>query len=600
MRGPVRIERHDVRDEALAEATEDFFDRIGGAVHRQQECGRELHGWDMVADDLCDYAGARSVADPVIDTDAHAALYSAAEARIGALKLDCAPASASFSVHLTYTGTGVSYFGEGEDTDQDRASTTWDWIQTLYLCLVADLHEENEGAFLTLASAFDEGEVLARGLAYYLFPELGAQRDQVLGYVEAAVTGMANDGELPHPDLLQLYALLSRDEELFWKMMAARLEAHRDSAPDVSPRFLLPIDEIAFAAMAVRMEGWGQPFESDYLPHRLVAGEQGWRGLRVGAYGADKDPGALRVLSQGALKVERSVTVPGRIDRILERLDSHSAENLEDIRGSALVPDMLPGELQRHAEDEIRRFQYSSLADTQERHPRQLEALTHASQYTAAAFTSVTSVEDTVEIPLGPTTVSLPGAASNGDTNEGTRTVAIEYAVLSGSRERLDTLLSYAMDAFAFEDRAESASVHSLYSAALLAYLRAESSRSRTDHNDDQGTVQPTEEVRAAMDEAVAALERHHALPGYPPPPVILLSQLVAGDREGFALALADALEEHRDASGVGRNQGDSDGFVNTRVLALACLARARGWDVPVESDYLPRGVLDHAATLFD
>ncbi|WP_150253157.1 immunity 49 family protein [Nocardiopsis deserti] len=595
----MRIERHDVRDEALAKATEDFTDRIDGSVHRQQECGRELHGWDMVADDLCDYAGARSVAGPAIDTDTHAALYSAAEARIGALKLDCAPASESFSVHLTYTGTGVSYFEEGEGTDQDRAPT-WDWIQTLYLCLVADLHEQNAGAFLSLASAFDEGEVLARGLAYYLFPELGAQRDQVLGYVDSAVTGMANAGELPHPDLLQLYALLSRDEELFWKMMTARLEAHRDSAPDGSPRFLLPIDEIAFAAMAVRLEGWEQPFESDYLPHRLVVGEQGWRGLRVGAYGADKDAGALRVLSQGALVVERPVTVPGRIDRILERLDSHSAEDLEDIQQSSIVPDTLPRELQRYAEDEIRRFQYSSLADSQERHPRQLEALTHASQYTAAAFASVTSVKDTVEVTLGPTTVSLPSVASSGDTNEGTRRVAIEYAVLSGSRERLDALLSHAMDAFALEGRAGSASVYSLYSVALLAYLRAESSRSRADHDDDQGTAQPTGEMRAAMDEAVAALERHQVFPGSPPPPVILLSQLVAGDREGFVLALVDALEEHRDAFSVGMNQGKSDGFVNTSVLALACLARARGWDVPVESGYLPRGVLDHTVTLFD
>ncbi len=102
-----------------------------------------------------------------------------------------------------------------------------------------------------------------------------------------------------------------------------------------------------------------------------------------------------------------------------------------------------------------------------------------------------------------------------------------------------------------------------------------------------------------AVDGAVAVLERHQAFPGSPPPPVILLSQLIAGDREGSALALVDALEEHQDAFSVGVNQGKSDGFVNTCVLALACLARARGWDVPVESGYLPRGVLGHAATLF-
>ncbi|MFD6951718.1 hypothetical protein A6A08_16765 [Nocardiopsis sp. TSRI0078] len=595
----MRIERHNVRDEALTKATEDFTDRIGGAVHGQQHHGRDGMGWQDIARDLHEYAGARSAADPAVDTDAFTALYSAAEARIGALKLDCAPASASFPVHLTYTGTGYSYEGEGEDTDHSGAPT-WDWIQTLYLCLVAGLHEQNAGAFLSLASAFDEGEVLARGLAYYLFPELGAQRGQVLGYVDSAITGMANAGELPHPDLLQLYTLLSRDEKLFWKMMAARLEAYHDSASQDSPSSLLPIAEIAFAAMAVRVEGWEQPFASDYLPHRLTAGEQGRSGPRVGVYGADKDTGALRELAQGTLGVERPVTVPDHIDRLLETLDGESEEDLRDAWSPDTVPDMLPTALQWHARDEITRFRYRSLADPQARDPRQLEALTHASQYTAAAFASVTSQGETVEVTLGPTTAPLRSVAPTSDISEGARMVAIEYAVLSGSRERLDALLSYPTGAFASKDDAQGTSVYGRYPVALLAYLRAQSPRSRADHDGDHDSARMAEEARAAMDGAVAALERHQALPGYPPPPVVLLSQLVAGDREGFALALADALEEHREAFSVGRSQGDCDGFVNTRILALACLARVRGWDVPVESDYLPRGILDHASRLFD
>ncbi|MEU1898630.1 Imm49 family immunity protein [Nocardiopsis dassonvillei] len=590
----MRIERHDVRDGALAEATEDFLDRIGGAVHGQQHHGRDGWGWKDMARELHGYAGARSAADPAVDTDAFTALYSAAEASVGALKLDHAPASASFSVHLTYTGTGYSYEGEGEETDHGRART-WDWIQALYLCLVTGLHEENEGALLTLASSFDEGEVLARGLAYYLFPGLGARRDQVLGYVEAAVTGMADAGELPHPDLLQLYTLLSGEEGLFWKTMAARLEAHRDSASEDFPASLLPIAEIAFAAMAVRVEGWEQPFASDYLPHRLTAGEQGRGGPRVGAYGADKDPGALRELARGALAVARPDTVPGHIDRVLTRMDGRSEEHLVDIWSPDIVLDMLPTALQWHARDEITRFRYRSLADPQADDPRQGEALTRASQYTAAVFTSVTSQQETVEVTIGPATASLRSATPGRDTGEGARMVAAEYAVLSGSRERLDALLGHSAGAFATKDDAGT-DVYVLYRVALLAWLRAESSRTRA----DQGAAQAAEEARAAMDEALSALERHQTLPGYPPPPVVLLSQLVAGDREGFALALTDALEEHRDAFGVGRNQGHSDGYVNTRILALACLARARGWEVPVESGYLPRGVLDRAAALFD
>ena len=70
----------------------------------------------------------------------------------------------------------------------------------------------------------------------------------------------------------------------------------------------------------------------------------------------------------------------------------------------------------------------------------------------------------------------------------------------------------------------------------------------------------------------------------------------MANDRDGFALALADALEAHRDAFSVGESAKDVDGCINLRILALACLARARGWELGVDSEYLPRGVIDNAA----
>ncbi|MFI6575332.1 Imm49 family immunity protein [Nocardiopsis sp. NPDC050513] len=594
----MRIERHEVRAEALAKATDDFHDRIGGMVHGEQEAGRELHGWDMVADDLLAYAGARSADDPSIDADAVTALYSAAEARIGALKLDHAPASAAFPVFLTYTGTGVSYSGDGEDGDPEPVGS-WDWIRTVYLCLVAGAHEQNSGALLSLASAFDEGEVLARGLAYYLFPEAGAERDQLLSYVDSAVRGIADDGEFPHPDLLQLHCLLSGEEELFWELMTGRLQAHRERSSDDFPASLLPVEAIAFAAMAVRTEGWEQPFETDYLPRRLVVGEEGWGAPRVGPYGADKDAGALRELAQGRLAVVRPAEAPTFIDRILERRDEESREELRDAWSPSTLPSMLPWALQSSARDEIRRFQLRSLADPHARDPRQLEALTHASQYTAAAFASVTGAEDTVEVTLGPTTAPLRAVPPTGDVNEGARTVAVEYAVLSGSRERFDALLAHPTGAFAGRRAQGGNRVFTLYPGALLAYLRVEAARSRTAGPEARDAERRAAQARAAMDDALAALPGYQVIPGFPPPPVVALSQLVAGDREGFALALADALEAHRDAFSVGDKKGDSDGYVSTRLLALACLASARGWDVPVESDYLPRGVLDHAAGLF-
>lgn len=75
-------------------------------------------------------------------------------------------------------------------------------------------------------------------------------------------------------------------------------------------------------------------------------------------------------------------------------------------------------------------------------------------------------------------------------------------------------------------------------------------------------------------------------------PPVSLLSQLVQGDQQGFALALADALEEHREHYTVGDRGKDMEAAVNLDVLGLACHAHRIGWPVPIRSPYLPEGLL--------
>ena len=69
-----------------------------------------------------------------------------------------------------------------------------------------------------------------------------------------------------------------------------------------------------------------------------------------------------------------------------------------------------------------------------------------------------------------------------------------------------------------------------------------------------------------------------------------LLSQLVQGDRQGFALALADALEEHREHYTVGDRGKDIEAAVNLDVLGLACHAHRIGWPVPIRSPICPRG----------
>ncbi|WP_017586768.1 immunity 49 family protein [Nocardiopsis ganjiahuensis] len=605
-----RIERHRVSGKALEEATEDFYDEVSIRVRGEQNSGRDGFGWQMISRDLLDYAGARSVDVPETDADICAAVYSAAEARIGALKLDGAPTSAEFSVHLTYTGTGVFYRDHdevSEESREQRGVSLSDWAQTLYLCVVADLHADNKGALIGFAADFDESRVLHRALAYYCFPEVGAEREQLVRYVESALgpffDSLGKDSGERHPDLgsvspdlLFLHALLARNEEVFWTLMSERLAWFRDNSGDGTPRTLLPVPELAFAALAVRVEGWKMPFESAYLPRRLVEGRL-HGSARVGAYGADKDAEALRALADGPLVVERP-TGTFAADRDIEQTYRYEDEDLEELARAESAVRRSASLLQSRAWSALLGFRVNSVADPDADHPRQLAALTHASQYTAAVFAGV-GVEpgETVDVTFGASTVSLSRVEPSSKVSEGARRTAIEYALLSGSRERLDTLVAYPHDAFLRKDEGRGFAVFPLYDTAFLTYLKAE--RARGWRRRAEGETRPTYgAVRAAVDDAVAALA-HYSMPGYPAPPVVLLSQLVAGDREGFELALADTLERYRDAHSIGDRAGDSDSLIDPHSLALACLARAQGWQVRVESGYLPRGVLDRAAAMF-
>ncbi|MBB6396205.1 hypothetical protein BKA00_003119 [Actinomadura coerulea] len=149
---------------------------------------------------------------------------------------------------------------------------------------------------------------------------------------------------------------------------------------------------------------------------------------------------------------------------------------------------------------------------------------------------------------------------------------AIALALITGSKERRGLLLGIDPDALASE---WSAPAHHAYHVALRAYLRGEP-------------------ARPAMDRALAAVRNAAAAqPGILWPFTVLLSQLVAGDRDGFVAALVDALEEFREHYTAGDEQDSVSKQVPIDILALTCHAhRELGWGIPLVSDYLPTAIV--------
>jgi hypothetical protein len=79
-------------------------------------------------------------------------------------------------------------------------------------------------------------------------------------------------------------------------------------------------------------------------------------------------------------------------------------------------------------------------------------------------------------------------------------------------------------------------------------------------------------------------------------PPMILLYRVIRLDPPEFNHALADALRRHKAYWTADEDRATSaDGLVALGPLAMACLARDQGITVEVESEYVPKALLEYA-----
>ncbi|MEU1120919.1 MULTISPECIES: immunity 49 family protein [unclassified Streptomyces] len=79
-------------------------------------------------------------------------------------------------------------------------------------------------------------------------------------------------------------------------------------------------------------------------------------------------------------------------------------------------------------------------------------------------------------------------------------------------------------------------------------------------------------------------------------PPIILFYRYLRGDHAQFNEALTDAIRWHKSYwSGDDDRAMSSEGYVALGPLAIACLARDKGFPIEVDSEYLPKALLNHA-----
>ncbi len=96
-----------------------------------------------------------------------------------------------------------------------------------------------------------------------------------------------------------------------------------------------------------------------------------------------------------------------------------------------------------------------------------------------------------------------------------------------------------------------------------------------------------------ASDPAATRITPRDMLQGVLYPPINLFYHFVRKDEEGFSPALADALKLHKAYWTMNEErEKDIDGSFALGPLAIACLAYDGGFTIGVESEYLPKHLL--------
>ncbi|MBV1949433.1 immunity 49 family protein [Streptomyces sp. BV129] len=567
----------------ISAAREDFTNRIGGEVRSMSKAGRmTTWEWQSIADEFLAYLGALSVETPDLGTpEAKAALKDASEAAAGAVAYAAYHPHCSFQVFLEYVNFGMGY-EPGADAPEESV-TTGEWIDALCLSVLRDKAQFHGEAFHFARQKFTEqakgtpaGE-FATGLMAVVLDDTGDDEEYPpsaqakLAAVDAALdrirTRAAETGEplLDRPDSAALHALRAlvvEDREAFDAVLADLLLRHAAvHGPSASPSTLLPLVPIALAALAYRKLGWAPAVRTDYLPHALVTGFEA-RGPRVAGFGRERRPDAVAALAAGPLVVERPACEQAGVSRIEAMYEEELQEAFTPVDGKPLDVRRLGSTMG----DQKRLFTWRA-GNTGDVTGTQLATLRLASRIGAALFRIAQAEPGTeAEVDLDGRTLRYP-AGRGEEISAGNWQTATAFALITGRREDLAPLVLTG-PTFVRPD----GSAFSAYREALHAYLKG---------------VEPEAAAQRALQQDEKAKDW-----GFAMPPAVLLSQLVEGDEESFNLALADALEHHRDYYQVADRADDPDASVNLDILALACHARRRGWAIRVESPYLPVDLL--------
>ncbi|MEU5691987.1 immunity 49 family protein [Actinosynnema sp. NPDC020468] len=210
------------------------------------------------------------------------------------------------------------------------------------------------------------------------------------------------------------------------------------------------------------------------------------------------------------------------------------------------------------------------------------EAVALVMQASSAIFAASSRAEGEVTFRILDEDYTIPATGPTQDSTISLWSTAMSLAMICRDRPRLDLLARTSIDALR-ERTGQTDEFQYDWVRTLQAYWRSADGLIDTLLRAMQGADPDADSVAGA--DLVARIFY---------PPMELFYLLTQREDAKFNESLAKAVELHKQYWTATRERAtDPEGFIAWQLLAIACLAKDAGIDITVESDYLPRNLLD-------
>ncbi|MFF1450672.1 immunity 49 family protein [Streptomyces sp. NPDC058274] len=260
-----------------------------------------------------------------------------------------------------------------------------------------------------------------------------------------------------------------------------------------------------------------------------------------------------------------------------EQLGDDLAEEIDDLESS---PEMIDFTLN----SAVMNLRARCVVDPRAAAVETWEAAVTAMQLGSALFAVTGASEGIIESRIDRKMRSLPAIGERSTADAGNWLTAFWLAVICREQDRMTQLCEIPLERLRAPEGQYDEYIYHWVDTLQTYWLRR------------PGLVEKLTATFEASNSSVARIAPRDLLDGVLYPPINLFYHFVRKDEEGFSPALVEALKLHRLYWTLNEDrEADIDGSIALGPLAIACLAYDGEIPIEVESDYLPKHLLQHS-----